>query len=650
MNRLVQTVSLLAASAWILSAGSPTVWVFDSLTRVAPTTAAGTATQMTIYAGRGEVQSFQIGVQAPAGGLTNVNVTASALTGPGGATIAASSLSLFREQYVPIAAGQNSIGSADGNPCTECPLGPGTYPDGLIPFVDPNTGLPPAGSARLVAVPFTLAAGQNQPIWVDVSVPRTAAPGAYTGTLTISSAQGQSQVSLALNVWSFTLPLEPTLNSAFLVWDAAHKPSTDEELMRNRLMPDTTVNLAEATTLHTNFGLGAYGIQYFSGADYGNCVTDEGPPKVAQAESAAAPFQQLGLLVYDYSFDEVDACTNLYPTVIQWAQNLHKAGVDQLITMAPVQALFNDGLGTGRSAVDIWTMLPATYVSSQSENPPMATAALAKGDQVWAYQTLIQDDYSPKWLIDFAPVGMRVMAGFLSQSLSFSGLLYWRVDDWLSGYGAASWTNVFYTDGGNTYPGEGILVYPGDPVGMPDEVAPSMRLKQLRDGEQDFEYMQLLKNLGQGAYALQVAATVGANYKNWSQNSATVQAARLSLGQTLNSLSGGSAPMTISANPLSLTFNSTEDGAANAAPENVAISASNGGSTSFTVSIKTNNGAWLAATAAQGTTPASVGITVNPSGLAAGTYSGSVTVASANAGSVTVPVTLTVGIRRVPRR
>jgi len=183
-------------------------------------------------------------------------------------------------------------------------------------------------------------------------------------------------------------------------------------------------------------------------------------------------------------------------------------------------------------------MEPEVYVTAQSQNPPMATAALAKGDHVWAYQTLIQDDYSPKWLIDFAPVGMRVMAGFLSQTLSFTGLLYWNVDGWLSGTGEASWTNVFFTESGGTYPGEGILVYPGEAVGMPDKVAPSMRLRQLRDGEQDYEYVQLLKSLGQGSYALQVASTVAAGYMNWSQNPATLQAARIALGQVLNSLSG----------------------------------------------------------------------------------------------------------------
>jgi len=647
MNRLTATVPLMTAAAFVLSAASPPVWVFDTLTRITPTTVAGTQTQMTIYAGRGEVQSFQIGVQAPSGGLSNVNVTASALAGPGGATIPAANLSLFREQFVPIASGQTSPKSFDGNGCTECPLGPNTYPDGLIPFVDPDTGLPLPASSSIVAVPFALTAGQDQAIWVDVNVPRTASPGIYNGTLTITSDQGQSQVSLVLNVWNFTLPLQPSEKSAFLVWNNAHKPATDKELMRNRLMPDTTVTVAEASTLKTNYGLGAYGIQWYSNTGYGDCNATGAPPTTSEAAAAAAPLQQLGLLVYDYSFDEIDACTNLYPTIIQWAQNLHKAGVDQLITMAPVQALFDDGLGTGRSAVDIWVMEPDVYVTAQSQNPPMATAAMAKGDQVWAYQGLVEDDYSPKWLIDFAPVGIRTFAGFLSQSLGFTGLLYWKVDGWLSGTGAGSWTDVFYKESGNYYPGEALFVYPGEAVGMPGKVAPSMRLKQLRDGEQDYEYIQLLKNLGQGAYALQVASGVASSYSNWSQNPATLQAARIALGQKLDSLSGGGSQVSISANPSSLEFAATVNGPASPASENIAVSASSG-SANVTVATATSSGSWLAATTSQGSTPVSVGIMANPSNLAAGTYPGSVTVSAAGTSPVTVPVTLTVTAAPVP--
>ena len=52
--------------------------------------------------------------------------------------------------------------------------------------------------------------------------------------------------------------------------------------------------------------------------------------------------------------------------------------------------------------------------------------ALAKGDSLWSYNTLVQDPYSPKWEIDFDPINFRIQPGFISQSLGPTGMLYWR--------------------------------------------------------------------------------------------------------------------------------------------------------------------------------------------------------------------------------
>ena len=93
--------------------------------------------------------------------------------------------------------------------------------------------------------------------------------------------------------------------------------------------------------------------------------------------------------------------------------------------------LYDDGLGTGRSAVDIWTMLPLAYNDAQSfSRPRNVTYVLQKGDKAWSYNDLVQDSYSPKWELDFLPINYRIQAGFISQSLGLTGLLYWSVDDW----------------------------------------------------------------------------------------------------------------------------------------------------------------------------------------------------------------------------
>jgi uncharacterized protein (TIGR03437 family) len=75
-----------------------------------------------------------------------------------------------------------------------------------------------------------------------------------------------------------------------------------------------------------------------------------------------------------------------------------------------------------------------------------------------------------------------------------------------------------------------------------------------------------------------------------------------------------------------------------------------GTATSFTVTTQTTNGGstWLAATPMSGTTPASITVSVNPSGLAPGTYQGTVLIGAANA-LAAVPVQVTLNVVATPK-
>src|SRR3569623_3416213 len=139
----------------------PVIWTTSSLVRTGVSDPAGHGAQAVLSAARGEYESFQIAIQAPTGGLNNVNASVSALTGPGGATIAQTNISLFREHYVNVSQSSQNWGGSNQ------PLGAGWYPDALITFKDPSTGKPIQG-AQIEAVPFTQAAAQTQPLWVDI--------------------------------------------------------------------------------------------------------------------------------------------------------------------------------------------------------------------------------------------------------------------------------------------------------------------------------------------------------------------------------------------------------------------------------------------------------------------------------------------------
>ena len=475
-----------------------------------------------MWAARGEYESFQIIVQAPAGStLTNVGLTVTDLTSPSGAVISHHNLALFREHYVWVSPSSPNWGGSNQ------PIGAGWYPDGLIPFVDPDTGQAPSANAALRAVPCKVQPGVNQPFWVDVYVPRDATPGLYKGSYTVSSDQGTGSGEIQIQVWNFTLPLRPALKSAFIYF-GPKTLAAEEELLRNKVSP-LDVRGKDENELVKNYGLTTTNLGFFSGANVSSCSMAPPPPAADIRRAAEGHTHQL--LLMDFVADEVGGCTSLYQPIREWAAAMHQAGVKTMITMAPVTDLFDDGLGTGRSAVDIWVVLPENYVRAAGQ----IAQALAKGDEVWSYNTLVQDAYSPKWEIDFTPINFRIQPGFLSQSLNLTGLLYWRVDMWA----ADPWNNVNNsgTFSSNNYPGEGRLVYPGNTVGIRG-VAPSMRLKWIRDGVEDYGYVALLKKAGLGDWALQIARSVAPDWTGWTRDPNAIDRARHMLGQKLDSLAG----------------------------------------------------------------------------------------------------------------
>ncbi len=162
--------------------------------------------------------------------------------------------------------------------------------------------------------------------------------------------------------------------------------------------------------------------------------------------------------------------------------------------------------------------------------------ALSKGDEVWFYNALSQDSYSPKWLVDYTPVNLRVQPGFLNQSLGLTGLLYWRVDFWPGPH----WDSVDNTGvlGNYNAPGDGMPVYALDEIGI-QGVAPSMRLKWLRDGVQDYDYVELLKEHGLGDWAMAVVQEAYRGWQEWSEDAPVLLSIREQLGQRLDQLGSG---------------------------------------------------------------------------------------------------------------
>src|SRR5262245_26627390 len=107
-----------------------------------------------------------------------------------------------------------------------------------------------------------------------------------------------------------------------------------------------------------------------------------------------------------------------------------------------------------------------------------------------------------------------------------------------------------------------------------------------------------------------------------------------------NGVSGGATQPTIGVSPASLNFTATAGGS-NPANQTINITNTGGGTLNFTAS---DDAPWLTVSPASGTAPSTLTASVDITGLAAGTFNGTITIIADGATNtpVSVPVTLTV--------
>jgi hypothetical protein len=536
-KRLSLAVTMLVLLMTLITAGRSSsapfpVWVSPGLIRVGQTEAPGTASAITLSSARGETVDTQVIVQAPRKGLTNLNVIASALTGPNGATIPASSITLYREHYITVAGTASYVGGS--NP----PLGSGTYPEPLIPYNDPETGATLCDtSAVLKACNATISAGQNQPYWIDVYVSPGATnspPGTYTGTISITAAQGNVTIPVTLTVWNFELPGRPSELSLWQLWPpAAGNTITTlaRALMRNKVMSCCDV-AANASSDVTNFGLNRFGLNLLHTVGIKCDGSYTTLPTASQFNAEAANLPK-GLPLDLYVADELNGCPSAYRPLKTLGTNAHAANHSVktiMTTNAPDPNLLDEG--DGRSAIDHWALL-----DSLQQWPALPFPGA--GSDLWSYTSCNTGfGNAPEWMVDYPPINERIQAGFLNWTQSATGILYYRSDGWTAGNTLNSWNNVDTTacGGGFGRPGDGIFLYPPGPIAS-TESAPGIRLKAIRDGIQDYEYAQMLKNLGQGAFVNSVIQPIAMSWTNWTHDANALEGARQQLGQQLNQLS-----------------------------------------------------------------------------------------------------------------
>jgi len=498
------------------TSGPTNVWVAPGLSRIFKNSTPTATTAAALYAGRNEYEAFQVGIQGP---VTVTAIAASSLTGPGGAKIDAGNVAVFVERYQNIATNTATSGT---NPYRPGPTG--YYPDGLVPLKTST------GATNASALPFTVASGESQPLWLDVFVPTGTTPGVYNGSLTITANEGVATVPITLTVWKFTLPATPSLETAFAIRNSARRDDSRFQrlLLQNKISPQR-IAPAAAPDLAANWGLTASNLQQ-TWSNNGRTA----PPSPATLQSYIDAYPT-SLPLWVYTADE--PTSSQFPALCSWTRNIHGTSrtppLRSLITTYPQSGLLDDG--AGRSCADVWVMLPLQFVGHSTA----ITAARGRGEQVWSYTDMNLDTYSPKWEIDYGLPDYRIFMGFMSWAVQSTGVLYWGVDFWEDASGAAKnpWTDPYWYAGSGAYPGEALLIYPGSQVGISDGPVPSIRLKWLRDGVEDYDYFTMLKAAGADpAFISSTLAPVATDWRTWSKDPAVLQNARNQLGRELDRL------------------------------------------------------------------------------------------------------------------
>jgi len=538
------------------------VWTLTETRRVLRDEAAGPGKDVALSLARNEWRGFQILLRSDQP-VKGINVAPGDLAGPEGALLAAADARLYRQHQMELKVG--TYRNKD--------FKPNGYPDPLIPFDHPLTRRALPASARLKAVPFDLPANQTHGFWVDLYVPMDARAGAYRGTYRVTAPGGHAlEVQVTVTVWDFALPVVPTLKTCFgspagrmrgyyrerakagkeaepADWNAVDD-QCNEMLARHRInatppsatfvpqeQPDGSFLVPPEQIIFMRMFVDNYHINAFQTAHPSSVIKD--PEKqldrlqawLRAYDAAAAQLDRPHVLLYTYLKDEPNDA-EAYAYVRAWGEPIldTKGALKVLVTE---QAKTQDpAWGDLIGAVNVWCPLMSLFDPSKEGDG----WRLVHSESIWTYTALCQGEPTPWWHIDWPLLNYRAPAWIAWRSritglLYWGGMAYWKEveDPW-----ADPWTYGHPKDSGKgrVYNGEGTLVYPGRACGY-DGAAPSLRLKALRDGIEDYEYLCLMRRTRGYAAGQELVQALTPSWFAWEKNPAAYDKARAALAEQI---------------------------------------------------------------------------------------------------------------------
>jgi len=389
------------------------------------------------------------------------SITATDLTGPDGAKIPASSVEMSRVGFIKTIPAQYPV------------MNVGDWPDPLLPLK-----------------PFEVSNPFCQPIWVDVHVPRDAVPGEYVGQIRVDGPHSVT-ICVVLTVWPFELPAKRSyvtmgwsLNSWFLKGGVESFMKKVGVLLDHGLAPwHACVKYARDLDAHDR----VFRWLQERGVKLQAMTTTKPDPKYIEH------LRQRGWLKHFICIPGDEPHERDYPAYRKRVEAIRKQFPRLTVAMTEDPQPGNAGM------FDLWIVEPSV------QRDAFVRQAQQRGDRVWWYmcQLPIHATYpGPVWacpgaVVDRPAVDHRV-AYWLAWKYGVEGVGFWAISSWPKGW--EKWPdNPWPVNPLSKFPysgqhnANGFLCYP-----YKDRVLPSVRLKVLRDGMDDYEYLLLLKTLSRG--------------------------------------------------------------------------------------------------------------------------------------------------------
>ncbi|MFO0715152.1 MAG: DUF4091 domain-containing protein [Sandaracinus sp.] len=512
-----------------------------------PDNAVWDGTTVRVFAAQNETVAFQLILESDGVGAREVNVTLAELRhgsdvianegpyDPG--SFVGRRIELFTEHYLHVT--ERSAWSGSWGWWGARPLPDeehiGWIPDALIPFEAP------AGEHAhgVGGAPFAIAPSSNQGVWVDLFVPRGTAPGTYTGTAILTEEGTESlRVPVELEVFPFALPDETHQRNMFVFGPVVERHGLERDSPEYWAMVHRYMNLAHRHRMDLTDGARSLDDMatslagYYTGAFYTREHGYEGPgegvgngtysigtydqpdggwrsgfaPNDRETWQRAADaweqwFRDHAPGVFRFKYMDDEPRPEAYAGIRERAEWIHTSpgpGQD-LLTFDTVRidpALYG--------AIDVWAL---TVQSGYEEDGvtagydlPKVAERRALGERAAIYNGT-RPSYGQASALDAFATENRVNP-WICWKYDVDLYFLWETSVYTE-YGQNAWVDQYtygepgerpWGDGNYLYAGEDAL-FPDDSRGYAGPIA-SVRMKNWRRGQQDYEYLWLAREAG----------------------------------------------------------------------------------------------------------------------------------------------------------